>query len=125
GHFNSKDVNATSVTSDAISAGDYADVGGSGFLASNYILPTSATGVGTITQAVVHLTLTSAEKTYDSTNTLQTATTTYSLSGVLGSDIVDVSNAVGTFDSVHVGSNIGVNVSAITLGGAQASDYVA
>jgi filamentous hemagglutinin family protein len=125
GHYNSKDVDATSVTSDTIGAGNYADVGGSGFLAGNYILPTSATGLGTITQAIAHITLTSAEKTYDGTNALQTLDTTYTISGVLGNDVVGVGSTMGTFDSVHVGSGIGINVSSITLNGAESADYVA
>ncbi len=120
GAYNSKDTNATTVTV-SLTTGNY--VGANGFNPNNYILPTVASGPGTITAAPLLVNLTSVVKVYDGTNVIQTPTTTYTLSGVVGGDTVTVTNATGTFNTIHVATGIGVNISSITLGGAQGADY--
>jgi filamentous hemagglutinin family protein len=98
---------------------------GSGTNFANYILPTSATGLGTITPAPLWIQgLLVSSKTYDGTTTA-TLGGTLSLYGVINSDSVqlDSSNATGNFATANAGNNIAVTASGFSLTGAQAVDY--
>ena len=101
---------------------------GSGTKLSNYILPTSATGMGTITQAPVLLSgLLANGKVYDGTTTASLNLSNASIFGVISQDAgnVTLSTAGGTgnFASANAGNNIAVNVSGFTLTGTKANDY--
>ena len=103
-------------------------VAGSGTKLSNYILPPSATGMGTITQAPVLLSgLLANGKVYDGTTTASLNLSNASIFGVISQDAgnVTLSTAGGTgnFASANAGNNIAVNVSGFTLTGTKASDY--
>jgi hypothetical protein len=80
----------------------------------------------TVSQAVLTVTgLTANNKVYDTTTTATLNTTSATLAGVLNGDNVtlNTTGARGTFASPNVGPGIGVVVSGLTLGGAQASNY--
>ena len=95
---------------------------------SNYVLPTTANGLGTITQAPVLLTgLLASNKIYDGTATDALNQSNVGIYGVISGDTgnvtLDTTGGTGTFTSVNVGNNITVNVGGFTLTGSKASDY--
>ncbi|RDS79487.1 filamentous hemagglutinin N-terminal domain-containing protein, partial [Dyella monticola] len=103
-------------------------VANSGTNLSNYILPTSATGAGTITPAPVLLSgLLANSKVYDGTTTDTLNLSNASIYGVISQDSGNVSlvstGGTGTFASANAGNNIGVTISGFTLGGSKAGDY--
>jgi len=97
-----------------------------GTLLSNYTLPTSASGTGTITPATLTASLTgSVSKTYDGTNAATLTNTNYTLSGVLGSDSVSLNDPTsGAYGSRNVGGGIGVSVTSLALSGSDAGNYM-
>jgi trimeric autotransporter adhesin len=97
----------------------------SGTNLANYILPTAATGNGTISQAPLFIRgLLASSKEYDGT-TSATLSGTTSLYGVIGNDQVqlDSTNGVGNFATANAGNGITVTASGFSLTGAQATDY--
>jgi trimeric autotransporter adhesin len=103
-------------------------VANSGTNLSNYILPTSATGQGKISQAPLLLSgLLATDKVYDGTAADSLNTSNVSLFGVISSDIGDVSlntsGATGAFASNQAGNDIMVSASGFTLTGSKAGDY--
>jgi filamentous hemagglutinin family protein len=99
----------------------------SGTNLSNYVLPATASGAGTITQAPVNLTgLLANDKTYDGTTNATLNTSHAGLFGVItpdaGSVSLDTSGAYGTFASANAG-NRGIAPAGFTLTGAKAADY--
>ena len=104
----------------------------SGSEAGNYSLSAQPTATNvTIDPKTLTVGLTgTVEKTYDGNTTVNSATTTitssnYSLTGVVGGDTVSVNNtATGTYDTADAGIGKTVQMTALTLGGASASDYV-
>jgi hypothetical protein len=97
----------------------------SGAQAGDYTL-TEPTTTGNITPAPLTVSgITAANKVYDSTTATTLNTGSASLLGVLSGDAVTLgtSGAVGTFASKDVANGITVDVSGLTLGGSQASDY--
>jgi len=86
--------------------------------ASNYTLASYST-TADITAIALTASFTASNKTYDGTTT---STGTYNLSGVLTGDVVTASGT-STFASVNVGSAIAVNVTGITLSGADGGNY--
>jgi len=112
-NFASKDVGTGIVlTATALNLG--------GAQASDYVLPsTTIVGSGTITPATLTVTGVTGSKVYDGTTTLTMPSfTTTALAG----DSVTVSGNVA-FTKVG-GLNIGIDATDLSLGGAQASDYV-
>ena len=108
----------------ALAAGDYADTGSTGFIASNYVLPTELDGAGSIAAKTLHLVQVS--KTYDGGVAAgsNVAGIVYALDGLAGDD-VRVAAANGGFAGKDVsGSPIDVTLTGLTLGGAQAGDYL-
>jgi filamentous hemagglutinin family protein len=103
-------------------------VANSGTSLANYQLPTTATGVGTITPAPLNLTGVLANgKVYDGTTTDSLSLSGAGIFGVIAPDAGQVtlvtSGASGTFASANVGSNIAVTPVGFTLTGAKAADY--
>jgi hypothetical protein len=125
GTYNSKDVpTATSVTA-ALGPGSLTLTGGA--LASNYILPTTATGAAAITPAPLTISgLTAFDKVYDGTTaaTLD-ATHAAALTGVYAGDAVALATGPtsATFASPNVGSAISVRLGGASITGADAGDY--
>jgi hypothetical protein len=118
GAFASKDVgNGITVAVSGLSI--------SGPQAGDYTL-TQPTPTGNITPAPLTVTgITAKNKTFDTTTTATLNTASAALVGVLAGDTVtlNTSGATGTFASIGPGNNIPVQVSGLTLGGAQAGDY--
>ena len=124
GSYNSAEVaSATSVTA-SLSNGDVS--GSNGFLASNYILPTSASGAGQITPKALSWSVANITFAYGMPVTLGSAT----LGGVLAGDQGDVSGVVGlaTAGGAPVtpsAATAGTYVEQVTgLTGSAASNYV-
>ena len=96
-----------------------------GAQAGDYKL-TEPTTTGNITPAPLTVSgITASNKVYDSTTAATLNTGSATLEGVLSGDTVTLgtSGAIGTFASKDVANGITVDVSGLTLGGAQASDY--
>lgn len=95
--------------------------------ASNYILSsTNVSGaVGNINQATLIAALTgTVNKTYDGTRAATFNSGNYALSGVVGTEVVNIANTSGTYDTKNVGTGKTVSVSGLTLSGVDASNYM-
>jgi trimeric autotransporter adhesin len=93
---------------------------------SNYTLPISASGPGTVTPAPLVVTgVLATNKVYDTTTSDTLNTGNAGLFGVIGSDSVSLvtSGATGTFATSNVGNNLGVTATGFGLSGAQQADY--
>jgi trimeric autotransporter adhesin len=100
-------------------------IGISGADAGNYSLSsTTASTTANITPVALTVTgLTAQNKAYDG-GTNATLSGTAGLSGVLGSDVVSLAGtAVGAFTDANVGAGKTVNVSGLSLTGADAGNY--
>ncbi|HEY2623131.1 MAG TPA: YDG domain-containing protein [Dyella sp.] len=100
----------------------------SGTNLANYILPTSATGPGTILQAPLLISgLLANDKVYDGTTAGTLITSGAALFGVISADVGQValnsSAAAGIFVTPNVGTNISVLTSGFSLTGAKAANY--
>ncbi|MBB6243195.1 YDG domain-containing protein [Rhodanobacter sp. MP1X3] len=98
---------------------------------ANYILPTTATGPGTITQAPLNiLNLLATDKVYDGTTTDALNTTNAALSGVIpvdnGNVTLNAAGATGDFSQANVGNNLAViaNLATFSIGGSAANNYM-
>ncbi len=94
----------------------------SGGAATNYFFDIADTAILSITPKLLTATATANDKVYDGKTD---ATGTISLAGTINNDVVTVS---GTFQFAnknvdHLGNAMTVNVSGITLGGANAANY--
>ena len=100
----------------------------SGTDAANYVLASTsaAAAIGTITAATLRPGLTgSVSKAYDGTTAATLASGNYSLSGVLGSDTVNLNNPTsGTYDTKNVGTGKTVTVTGLSISGTDAANYV-
>ena len=83
--------------------------------------PTPTANITPVTLTVAGIT--AKDKKYDATATASFNTGSTVLTGVLGTDIVTVTGATGTFASKDVANAIPVTISAVTLGGAQGGNY--
>lgn len=100
---------------------------GSGVDLNNYVLPTSASGDGTINPAQLLLSgIVADDKVYDSTTIASLNIGGVSVFGVIGGDDVelDASGAVGSFATKNVGTGISVTASGFSLSGGDAGNYV-
>ncbi|MEM5316914.1 YDG domain-containing protein [Paraburkholderia sp. JHI869] len=99
----------------------------SGTLLSNYQLPTTASGPGTITQAPLYiLNAYATNKVYDTTTADTLNVSSASLSGVVPSDAGNVTlntSTTGTFAQSNVGNNIAVTASGFSISGSAAANY--
>jgi filamentous hemagglutinin family protein len=100
----------------------------SGTNLSNYLLPTTATGMGLITQAPLLVSgLLANNKVYDGTTADSIVTGGAKLFGVIAPDAgqvtLDTSGVVGAFQQTDVGNGLGVTLSGFVLSGGKASNY--
>jgi phosphotransferase system IIA component len=89
--------------------------------------PSQGTVTETVSAATVRATgITAGNKVYDATTTATLNVTGAGLTGVIGTDIVTLttSAATGAFASKDVANSITVTITGLTLGGAQAPNYV-
>ena len=104
-------------------------IAGSGTRLANYILPTTATGMGTIDRAPLLISgLLADNKTYDGTTAAQIEVGGAKLFGVIQPDVGSVSlvtdDIVGSFASANAGNGIAVGVTGYALSGGKAGNYV-
>ena len=100
------------------------------FAGNNYIKAGSASYTLTVNPKTLIVSggITASNKTYNGTTTATLNTSGATLSdatggnGIVGNDVVTVS-ATGTFANANAGTNKTVNISNITLGGSNASNY--
>jgi len=97
----------------------------SGTDAGNYTFTTAQSGTGTITPATLTVANINADSRVYNGNTLATLTTTGNLSGVLGSDVVNLNSTslTANFVDKNVANNKTVNVNGYTISGADANNY--
>ena len=118
--FNSKDVaTANLVTVNSTTLAD----GSNGGLAGNYSLASGQTAAASITPANITLTgLTASNKTYDGSTTA-TMTGTAAVTAIAGDSVSVSGTATGSFEDKNVGIAKAVNISGLSLSGADASNY--
>lgn len=117
GTYGSTQAGPTTVTA-ALATGNFVPVGGT--LASNYILPTTAAGTGTITPLTITAAVASSTKVYDG---LLSTTAVLGATGILTGDTVDLAGTAALTNK-DVGTAKTVNVTGIAATGAQSTNYV-
>ena len=117
GTYNAATVLGASSASTTLASGDF--TGQSGTLASNYTLPTTATGSASITPKSLTATLTGVTKTYDGNANATLASGDYNVTGFVGSQSATVTRTSGSYDSPDV---TGATSASTTLAG---SDFTA
>jgi YDG domain-containing protein len=119
GAYNSPNVlTATTVTA-SLASGNFTPVGAT--LATNYILPTTASGPGNITPAPLTATITAANKNYDTTNVA--SITNCSLATVFTVDNGKVTCQVGVATFATPDAGYQLVTAAVSLMGTAASNY--
>ena len=125
GAYDSRDTNAADVST-ILSASNF--TAGAGTLASDYVLPTAASGAGTIlAKALTATILGDPTKTYDGTTAATLTPASFQLTGLVGSDSFTITQTAGAYDSkdtsaVAVGASL--SPSDFSAGaGTPASDY--
>src|SRR5207247_4548432 len=103
GTYNSANV-ATAITVTAsLGAGDFTPTGGA--VASNYVLPTTASGAGHITAVTVTASiLGNPTKPYDGNTSAKLMSANFSLSGLDGGDASTVTEKIGSSNNKDVGT---------------------
>ncbi len=89
--------------------------------AADYSLNPTATTTSSIFPLAISDTITASDKVYDSTTSATIASET--LNGVLGSDQVTLTGGTATFADKNVGTDKTVNVTGLSLVGADAGNY--
>jgi filamentous hemagglutinin family protein len=106
----------------SLSFGD--SIQGDSGLASNYTL---AGGVDTVDIAKAIISqiggITASGKTYDGTMGASLDTSHAVFNGLIGSDVLSVGNAIGSFSDKNAGTGKTVSISGLTLSGADAGNY--
>ena len=102
GAYDSADAGARTVTA-LLSLGDYSLSAGT--LASNYILPTTATGAGQIDRRALTATIiNNPTRVYDGATGATLAAANYSLTGFIAGQGATVTKTSGAYDSANAGS---------------------
>ena len=106
GAYNSPNVTTATTVTANLTSGNFTPVGAT--LASNYTLPSTASGPGQITAVTLTASIignpTSPTKTYDGTTTATLAPTNFSLSHLVGTEGFTVTQTVGAYNSANVAS---------------------
>ncbi len=101
GIYDSKDVPTATTVTAVLSASDFTP--GTGTLASNYVLPTTASGAGSITPKTLTASLVGTlSKTYDGTTTAKLVAADFALVGLVGMESFTVTQTTGTYTSKNV-----------------------
>jgi filamentous hemagglutinin family protein len=115
GQYDDFNAGARGASGGALPSADF--TAGSGTLLSNYILPSSYLGSGTITPApltgnftVLNVGIVNASKVYDGTLNINLLPNNFALSGWIGTDNGVVSHTInGTFGQKSVGTNLALS----------------
>ncbi|MCW4627865.1 filamentous hemagglutinin N-terminal domain-containing protein [Marinomonas rhodophyticola] len=101
GTYNSKDVvNASSVTT-SLASSDFVEADGT--LASNYVLPTAATGTGGITKRTLTASITDTPtKVYDGNTDATLTNANFSIANLVDGESFTVSKSTGTYNDKDV-----------------------
>ena len=126
GAYASADAGARLVTAN-LAAGDFTANGGT--LLANYVLPTTATGLGHISQASLTAAIIgNPTKTYDGTTVAALASTNYQLTGFVAGQGASVGQTIGTYSSANAGARTvtaGLSAGDFTAnGGTNLANYV-
>src|SRR5206468_2961292 len=114
GTYNSANVAAATTVSTTLIAGDF--TAGATTTASNYSLPTSASGPGHITaKSVTASIINDPTKGFDGTAAATLTASNFSLSGLVGTDAFTVTKASGTYNSANVAAATTVSTSLAAL----------
>jgi YDG domain-containing protein len=101
GTYNSPNVATANTVSASLSAGDFTPSAGT--LAGNYVLPTTASGPGHITAVTLTASIIgNPTKPYDGNTTAVLTTANYSLTGLVGTESISVSQTAGSYNSKDV-----------------------
>lgn len=123
GSYDQKNVGKRTVTA-SLTPGNF--TANSGTVLSNYILPTSASGAGTITPASVQVTgILANDKVYDGTTVATLNSAGGDVTGVFAGDVVNLvsTGATGTFATKNVGTDIPVTATGYGISGTDAGNY--
>ena len=102
GAFAAADAGSQPVTA-ALSASDFAAAGGTNL--ANYLLPTSATGAGTITRRTLTAAITgNPTRSYDGTTAATLDASNYTITGFLAGQGATIGQTAGTYASANAGS---------------------
>src|SRR5438552_6965332 len=128
GTYNSKDVATANTVTATLAAGDFTPAVGT--LASNYMLPITASGAGHITAVTLTASIIGdPTRPYNGTMTAALTSANFSLTGLIGSESFTVTQTSGTYNSKDVVSANSVTATLAAAdftptGGALATDYV-
>ena len=96
----------------------------SGLKASNYTLPVSGLTADITKATIANVTgIAASNKTYDTTAAATLITGGAVFAGMVAGDVLTVNSATGAFSNKNAGTGKTVNISGITLGGADAGNY--
>jgi hypothetical protein len=99
--------------------------GTNGGRAANYAVPTTASSSANITPATLHIAgVIAMDKVYDGTRTATLNTEAAAITGVFGSDDVEIGSITGTFADKNVGANKEIGAGTVVLSGADAGNYL-
>lgn len=116
GAYDTKNVTATTVSA-GLPSGDFTPANGT--LASNYTLPTTASGPGQITRRPLTVTASGVNKVYDGTTAASVVLSDDKVSG----DAVNDNYTSASFADKNVGTAKVVSVSGISVSGTDAGNY--
>ena len=131
GTYNSQNVTMATTVTASLAAGNFTPVGST--LASNYVLPTTASGPACITAVTLTASIvgnpTKPTKPYDGTTASTLTSTNFSLAPLVGSESFTVTQTAGTYNSPNVATATTVTASLAAgnftpLGTTLASNYV-
>src|SRR5438477_6324290 len=101
GMYNSKDVASANTVTASLSAGQF--TAGAGTSATNYVLPTTASGAGHITAVTVTASIiNNPTKPYDGNTGATLTSASFLLSGLVGTESFTVTQTSGTYNSKDV-----------------------
>ena len=127
GTYASKNVNTgIGVTVTGLSTSNISAVNGSATVYGYGLTSTSASGnIGTITKAnITAITgITANNKPYDQTDAATLVTSGAGFTGKISGDVLTVATATGHFDTPNVGVGKTVNITGLSLGGADVGNY--
>ena len=123
-NYNGPNAGSEGITANLISSNFITNAG---TLLTNYILPATASGTGTITQAPLFITNVYANnKVYNTTTADTLNVSTAALAGLVVADVGNVtltSATTGTFSQANVGNNLTVTPGTFSISGSEAANY--